>query len=352
MSFNFSKNIYNPAVTALGYIAKKTTVSNLPSIACIEVTNHCNLNCIICSRRYSDRALGMMDMDLFADVVRQTKNSSRFTWLHLLGEPLLNKNIYDMIKLCKSNSLKVGLSTNATLLNYENSKKLLKTGLDSIVLAFDGVSKETYESVRTGGVFEKVSENIDTFLRLKKEMKKTRPWTVIQTVEINFTESEIEQFKNKWKDKNVDEVLIRKYSTSAGQLEDKDEVALPEHRYLCKQKKDRPPCFLLWNSAVIFWDGKVSTCCHDCVKGRLVFGNLKEDSLANIWNSEKIKKLRQKHLEGKFPSICKDCLEYPLVQPSLGSFAILGFKKMSSKMKTLKQKDQAFVTHAREQEFF
>lgn len=347
----FFKTVYNPILTWTGYVRKRRRLSNLPSIAGIEVTNRCNLNCVICSRRYSSRPQGLMDMTLFAKIINEIKHSSRFTWLHLLGEPLLHPHIAEMIKLCKENGMKVGISTNATLLNEQRAKKILESGLDSCILAFDGVNKETYEQVRTGGVYETVEKNILNFLKLKKELKKEKPWTVIQTVEINLTESEIGAFKKKWKDSDVNEILVRKYSTSAGQIEDKDFVAKPQHQYIPKQKLSRPPCFLLWNSAVIFWNGDVSVCCHDCVNGKLVFGNLKDDDLKTIWNSPKIEFLRECHLSGDFPLICKDCLEYPQIYPTVGSFVWLVGDRLFKKFKFLSQRKRHFVTHAREQAY-
>lgn len=351
MPNSFNKYIINPTKTVTGYIGGKIRLSNLPSAAAIEVTNLCNFNCVICSRRYSERPLGTMNMQLFTKIVEQIKHSTRFMWLHLLGEPLLNPEIFEMIAFCKKNKLKVGLSTNAMLLSQDKSEKLLNSGLDSCILAFDGVNKETYEKVRVGGVYEQVEENIINFLALKKKMKACKPWTVIQTVEINLTQNELDDFKNKWRYANVNEILIRKYSTSAGQIGDKDIVAQPKHRYLSEQKTNRPPCFLLWNSAVIFWNGEVSVCCHDCVNGKLVFGDLKKESLKDIWNSPKIVALRRQHVLRQFSSICQDCLEYPLFEPSVSCFIKLGINRIIKKIKFLGNKEKRFISHAREQSF-
>jgi len=293
-----------------------------------------------------------MEMDVFKKIIHEAKAASRFTWLHLLGEPLLHPRIFDMIKICKENGMRVGLSTNAVLLDADRSRQLLDSGLDSCILAFDGIDKATYEKVRVGGHYELVGKNIDAFLRLKESLKLSRPWVVIQTVETSITENQKEEFVLRWKERNVDEILIRKYSTGAGQIKDKDSVTKPEHRYLVAPLKHRPPCFLLWNSAVILWNGDVSVCCHDGTNGRLVFGNIKRDPLAAIWNSPKIRELRQKHARSEFPSICKDCLEYPLFYPSVFYFLLLGLRRLGKKATFLCQGRKRIVSHAREQSHF
>ena len=58
-------------------------------------------------------------------------------------------------------------------------RQLLDCGLDYVILAFDGATKETYEKYRVGAVFEKTRENILAFLekkldRLMQELEELR----------------------------------------------------------------------------------------------------------------------------------------------------------------------------------
>ena len=75
-------------------------------------------------------------------------------------------------------------------------------------------------------------------------------------------------------------------------------------------RKKRHPCYELWKRVTILYDGRVVPCCFD-FDGELVLGDLKEQSLKEIWNGKKMKNLRRLHLEGKINPInlCRECKE-------------------------------------------
>ena len=52
------------------------------------------------------------------------------------------------------------LSTNCTHLNEQAAERLIRAGLGQIALSFDGMTKETFESIRINARFEKVKRNI------------------------------------------------------------------------------------------------------------------------------------------------------------------------------------------------
>ena len=68
-----------------------------------------------------------------------------------------------MIRITRDAGIRTGMSTNATLLDDKRADMLLDSGLDYVILAFDGATKETYEKYRIGATFEKTRENILEF---------------------------------------------------------------------------------------------------------------------------------------------------------------------------------------------
>ena len=99
-----------------------------------------------------------MQFSLFKKIIDETKDYVELVDLDLYGESMLNPDIYKMIKYAKTNGLNTLLNTNATLLNKENSRKLIHSGLDILIISFDGTSKETYELIRREGNFIKSNE--------------------------------------------------------------------------------------------------------------------------------------------------------------------------------------------------
>ena len=71
----------------------------------------------------------------------------------------------------------------------------------------------------------------------------------------------------------------------------------------------RPPCAGLWTTPMVQVNGDVTTCCLD---EHLVnkSGNLTQQSLAEIWNSEQMNQWRLAQIEGRFEDsgpLCTSC---------------------------------------------
>jgi radical SAM protein with 4Fe4S-binding SPASM domain len=66
------------------------------------------------------------------------------------------------------------------------------------------------------------------------------------------------------------------------------------------------PCYRLWLTFTVLWDGRVSMCCAD-FDGRHIFGDLRSQSIAEVWNSPLYRAARRQHLESGGPEICRSC---------------------------------------------
>lgn len=123
-------------------------------IVFLEVTRKCNLRCKHClnnsgeniPNELSDSELKTLIQDLADSGVQDI----RFTG----GEPLLNKNIYDYIKLASKNGIYTSIGTNATLITKEIAKKLKESGLNKAVVSIDG-TEETHNFIRGKGNYSK-----------------------------------------------------------------------------------------------------------------------------------------------------------------------------------------------------
>lgn len=88
------------------------------------------------------------------------------------GEPTLNKNTELLVELADEKGIITGMFTNGASLNEENMRKYIK-GLSFIRFSFDDYNAENYS--RTKGVgahmYDKVIKNIKRCVELKKELK-------------------------------------------------------------------------------------------------------------------------------------------------------------------------------------
>jgi radical SAM protein with 4Fe4S-binding SPASM domain len=247
------------------------------------------------------REKGMMDFATFKKIIDESKGKLEFTYLHLFGESLLHRDLFKMIEYCKDAGIFTGLATNATILDEIKSQKIIDSGLDFLVISFDGTSKETYEMIRRGGSFEQTLENIRTFLGFRS----SRPHTVIQMIYMKGTEDKVDEYVRFWNRYKVNGIRVKPLQTWSGEIEQISTLsAIPQD---IKQQLAKP-CDRLWRHLCILWDGTVVPCEFDYDK-IYPLGNINNESLSEIWNSERIINLRKMHLSGKRSDIdlCKSC---------------------------------------------
>lgn len=293
------KFIKNRTKLISGYLGKKPVTEGFPLELAIEITNHCNVDCVMCPRNKMERPKGYMDISLFKEIVNQAKGKTEFMFLHLAGEPLLHPDLPEMISLSRRAGIKTAFSTNAVLLNEKMSRKVLENPPDLLVLSLDGTSKETYESIRRRTNFENVVSNINGFLRLKP--KRRAPYTIIQLIYMKENAPEAEKFLSEWKKTRVNAVRIKPFFNYPGL--DKNLSAIAG-----SSAKPEKPCILIWRQLAVYWDGTVVVCCQDFL-GQSVLGNLKKTPLQEIWNGEKMRQMRLTHLRGERDKInlCRSC---------------------------------------------
>jgi radical SAM protein with 4Fe4S-binding SPASM domain len=256
-----------------------------------------------------------MALPLFKKIIDESKDFLEFAVPYGVGEPLLNPEIFDMIAYCRQEGVPTGISTNATTLTEHASRKLIEAGLDYIIFAFDGATRESFEKYRKGADFDKVRANILTFLRVKKEMK-SRIFCIIQMVRLKENQAEIPDLIRMWRVEGIDEVRIKKDEVhNEGSAIPGDNNARPPMKH---------PCYLLWRGPMyIHYDGTVFPCCY--IYPEEPIGNVRKDSLTQIWNSEPMVRLREAHISGDLSNYaaCRNCpAARPMLPVTVGSFLI------------------------------
>lgn len=293
------------------YRHQKIKDNPLPIRLWIELTNVCNLNCVMClSKSIPKGERGFMDFDLYKKVIDEAADFVYDIYLHHRGESLLHPDVFKMIKYAKKRNISTRLHTNATLLNEEKSFLLLNSGLDFLSFSFDGYDEETYENIRRGGGFERTLANIVRFLKMKKNKKKNSPFTVLTVIDFSSKEKgnltrekkKKKQFLSHFNSAPLDALRIRRPHNWGGEYR-VNEGSL-NHGLLLRFV----PCTFLWYALVIFWDGTVLPCPQDFF-GKLALGNVNQNSLVELWNSKKEKFLRENMTRNDYKvlSSCNKC---------------------------------------------
>jgi radical SAM protein with 4Fe4S-binding SPASM domain len=272
--------------------AGRDRARHLPDIVQIESTNLCNAKCVFCPRDEMHRRQGVMDMDLFRKVVDECASLGiGHVRMHNYGEPFLDKQLVEKVRYAKSKGIpEVGMISNGSLITEELAQGMLDAGLDAINISVDAAGKEVFESTRVHLEYDTVIENIRTLARLRKESGRRRPKLILSFVRQGNTADE-QAFIDEWS-QIADKIHITELHNWAGTLNSTSDV--------------RFPCYRMWLTFTVLWDGRVSLCCAD-FDGRHVLGDLRTSSIAEIWNSPMYRAVRRQQLSDGGPEICRTC---------------------------------------------
>lgn len=257
----------------------------------IESTNACNLKCPFCAtttQHWGPSQSGLMDMALFRKIIdEEAANGLCAIKLSLRGEPLIHRQIVEMVQYAKAKGiLDVYFNTNAMLLTEEMGERLIRAGLDRISISFEGIEKDKYEQYRPGAVFETVLGNIDALIRTRKRLGAKNPQIRIQTVLLPELAATFDKYTAFWKDK-VDEVAY---------LDARNEGPQYDHR----GKTADWACPFLWQRMTILWDGAILPCLMHGLDdfSLMTLGNVRDASIKELWNGEREKQIRELHKSG------------------------------------------------------
>jgi radical SAM protein with 4Fe4S-binding SPASM domain len=269
----------------------------------IGVTNLCNAECIMCPHSKLKK-MGTMNMELYKRIIDNCKKLNiKIITLSFFGEPFLDKELIKKIKYAKEKGMIVAFYSNASLLTEELAREIIDAGLDSITISFDGYSRETYEKIRKKLKFNIVKKNILNLIKIRRSMSKRNPRINLVLVELEENKMEIKQFYEEWK-KKVDSINIINMRNWANDIQ-KDGTKESFH---FNKKMKRKPCALIWQKMVVDWNGDVVLCCDDW-NHSTVLGNLKKQTIEEIWKGEKLNNIRKAHVKGEFWKVplCSGC---------------------------------------------
>ncbi|MFO7300877.1 MAG: radical SAM/SPASM domain-containing protein [Acidobacteriota bacterium] len=264
----------------------------LPDIVQIESTNLCNAKCVFCPRDEMHRRQGVMAFDLFRRIVDQCAELGiTHVRLHNYGEALLDRQIAAKVRYAKERGIQeVGMISNGSLLTADLARELIDAGLDAINISVDASGKEVFERTRVHLDYDTVIGNIRTLHRLRGEAGRRRPRLILSFVRQNNSDEE-RRFIEEWS-RIADKIHITDLHNWAGTLHTQSDV--------------RYPCYRLWQTFTVLWDGRVSLCCAD-FDGRNVLGDLRTSTIVEVWNSPLYRAARRQHLESGGPEICRSC---------------------------------------------
>jgi radical SAM protein with 4Fe4S-binding SPASM domain len=141
------KNIINKAKDARWSLYQKleTDVHELRYLFW-ETTRVCNLNCLHCGSDCGrDNAVHGLPADVMLDLFKKISDKFDASKIMLVltgGEPLVRKDLFEILSKTKEMGFKLGMVTNGYTLDQKKAQRIRQVGITSIVVSLDGPENE------------------------------------------------------------------------------------------------------------------------------------------------------------------------------------------------------------------
>lgn len=274
----------------------------------VEITNICNLNCNFCPK--TSRKLKFMEKEDFEKVVKSIKPYTDHVYLHLMGEPFLNKNIKTFLDICSEYELEVNITTNGTLINEVKEILINAESLRQI-----NFSLHSFEANDSNIDFNEYLDNIINFIKEANEKTGVICTLRLWNQDLKYKASN---------DMNVDILTYLQEQFHVQEdvketLKVKNSFKLRDRVYISMGQKfmwpsleteelgERAFCYGLRDQIGVLVDGTVVPCCLDS-EGNIPLGNIFKNSMSEIINSKRAMDIydgfsRRRAVE----ELCKKC---------------------------------------------
>lgn len=296
-------------------------------------------------------------------------SQTKLVFLQGWGEPFLNPHFFEMVSMAKAAGCRVGTTTNGMSLDAEKLSELVSSGVDVIAFSLAGCT-ETNDVFRKGTCLAQVIETIRQLMVVKEREKNAHPEIHIAYLLLRSGLHEIEQLPVMLADLGISQVVIstldfiplpilegealipsnqdeysslrvrldslaaigRQYGVEIHSQTIAPQEMIDEMHHSTNSGQDfaalflmtRPTCTENIQRAVfISADGEVSPCVFThlplkspaaaeligCPYQPLVFGNICDCLLDEIWQLPAYRAFRHAHRAGSLEEPCASCLK-------------------------------------------
>jgi radical SAM protein with 4Fe4S-binding SPASM domain len=293
--------------------------SRKPIIYNIETTNACNMRCKMCPRTtMMTRRIETMDKETFASIVDQMEPFPAGLWeqwqsfaakeygirkdsmsennfflyiiprviqLHGYGDPLLDKNMAEHVRILTERGFLSYFSCNPANIDIERTVRMFENGLSFVKYSIESVDDVMHEEIRgKASNFTESYRKICRLLDIKaKEGFKTK--IIITMLDLNRTaqQEEFDRLKKAFEGRDV--YVYLKSEDQQWYRKDFHGTCSVHWSEFCRHP---------WMSMTIKSNGEAAMCMED-FNNEIILGDVRKVSLADIWNGERYRRFREDH---------------------------------------------------------
>ena len=280
----------------------------------VELSNICNANCIFCAYQYQKRREEIMRDEVYRKALDDycAMGGGDFMLTVSVGDPAVDPGLIGRIREARSRPeiASIETITNAIALKPGQIEALLHSGISRIQISTGPFDAELYEKIYRNKSYGKVLANVR--LLLEKNQAAGCPVEIKLAFRSNLSMNETLGLPDYQGIRHLPHSIEfnTDFDTWSGEIRQED--LLPGMHLRPLSELEPEPCYWLYDGPIVFVDGSVGLCgCRDYnADSELIVGNIMERSLLEIWQSEKVKELRERFRRREFPQICRSCSTY------------------------------------------
>lgn len=303
---------------------RRSVLFTRPRTLYVETTNLCNLRCIMCQRSHGAADWirqngGYMSREIF-DRIEPSFPFAEWVYLGGFGETLLHKDFIWMLERIKEKGPKVIIFTNGIELSKDLARRIVEAQLDEMEVSIDGATPDTYRRIR-GRDLDQLLVNLRTLIEIKQSCGSTLPHLTLQLVAMRDNVHEVPALVELAAAIGVTDVSIANMAVHADHLREQslylNQEAAARHFALAERRahelgialalpslaETTNDCTRFFDTLYIAWDGRVTSCDLD----RHLVGDLRNETIEEIWNGSKLRKLREEYFRHGIASVCPNC---------------------------------------------
>jgi len=320
-------------------------VPTLPRSLYLEATNRCDSECQTCIRTFNTleppKDLTLAEVQR---LVEQFPVLERVV-LHGIGEPLLNKQIFEIVAYLKAKHITVLFNSDAISLTQKRAAQLIESGLDEYRVSMDAATRDMYAKIRGVDQFERVLRNVGYLVALQQQQGCNTPRVSLWFTTLKANLDELPAFirlaaRLGVPEVNAQRLVFNGYGLAVQaqslhrHLEEREQRLIQEAEALAVQHgvvfkasgattplqslhglapEQRPwaGCQRPWTLSYVTANGNVLPCCISPWTTKsyrhLVLGNALTTEFAQVWNGERYQQFRQDFESDVAPDPCRGC---------------------------------------------
>lgn len=278
--------------------------------AVIEINGGCNYSCTMCPQTTGRGKDWLKKISLadFERIIEQCVEAGvEVVNLEGSGEPTLNSDLHEYIKLVDRYGAKPFIYTNGFNLSGDLMKRCVDAGLYLARFSVIGYDKEQYKKWMNRDAFDVIIKNV---MDMQDYITTTRSKTIVASYHLILDNQnvafEIEKYKKNFIHKTQTFAEIWKMHNWSG---------VYDSQY--KRTGNKRTCGRPFSPDITIRAGgpnntklTVAPCCQTLGRdSQANLGSVENASIKEVWNGEQYRWLRQMHAEKKFDQVpfCKDC---------------------------------------------